>query len=591
MHWSREDMRKAGMAIAGILLLGILMVWISVSGTDAHEMTSGLATPVPGTVQATPTVDATVTALNKEKLMQEVQQLKNQNEPTVTATNREKLAQEVQQLKDQNGSNFFAWSSAWFRANVGILIVVIGGLIGLFRWFGDRQSERQKRDEERFQKVVEGLGNEKEETRAGAAITLHSYLQPGYERFYRQAFDLAVIHLRSLKPDREGKDGTEASVVTPLNKALSTIFKEAFPRARKWAKQGSPSSRRQRIKAWLKWILRIEKPFDPPSLDATGVHLDKAFLWKADLGQVWMPEAFLQGSDLPEAMLCGARLWRSDLSKANLSRADLRRADLGQANLSDANLSDAQLYGATLWGANLQGANLHKALLGQATLKEAKLSKATLSEVSRLLPEHRKDKPEATLFLADLRGADLREADLRGADLRGVDLSGADLRGADLSGADLSGADLEEANLYGAKLCKTKLLGIRLSGSDLIKGELTKTDVSQVQLTEIRSVELDLSEETHRQDLKWDKLRLWANDIHVNGHEVDRTEDVGNKYNLRASLHKADLRQANLRGADISGADISGANINGVEWKEVKKLEGFTRRYALKVSNDVESRD
>ena len=42
----------------------------------AYELTPVLATPV----QETPTVDATVTALNKEKLAQEVQQLKNQNE-------------------------------------------------------------------------------------------------------------------------------------------------------------------------------------------------------------------------------------------------------------------------------------------------------------------------------------------------------------------------------------------------------------------------------------------------------------------------------------------------------------------------------
>ena len=53
------------------------MVWTPVSVVGAYELTPVLATPVP--VQETPTVDATVTALNKEKLAQEVQQLKNQN--------------------------------------------------------------------------------------------------------------------------------------------------------------------------------------------------------------------------------------------------------------------------------------------------------------------------------------------------------------------------------------------------------------------------------------------------------------------------------------------------------------------------------
>jgi hypothetical protein len=75
----------------------------------AYELTPVLATPVP--VQETPTVDATVTALNKEK-----------------------LAQVVQQLKNQNALDPFGW----LRTNASILfstlVVVSGGLFGLWRW-------------------------------------------------------------------------------------------------------------------------------------------------------------------------------------------------------------------------------------------------------------------------------------------------------------------------------------------------------------------------------------------------------------------------------------------------------------------------
>src|SRR5204862_5651299 len=66
------------------------------------------------------------------------------------------------------------------------------------RWLKDQEAEREKRAEERFQAVVEGLGSEREEAKVGAAITLRTFLRPGYEQFYTQVFDLAVAHLRPL---------------------------------------------------------------------------------------------------------------------------------------------------------------------------------------------------------------------------------------------------------------------------------------------------------------------------------------------------------------------------------------------------------
>src|SRR5947209_16904470 len=212
MRWFKRDRWKTGITIEGMLLLLVLIVWLSVSAAGTPEEVAKLATPVIEVVHATPTEDATVTELNKEKLTQEVQQLKSQNTP------------------DRFGL---------LRTNAAVLlstlVVVIGGLIGLFRWLGDRQDEREKRDEEqkrwledrraererrdeeqqrwlkdqdaerekraeeRFQRVVEGLGNDKEGAKLGAAIMLRTFLQPRYEQFYRQAFDLVVANLR-LRP-------------------------------------------------------------------------------------------------------------------------------------------------------------------------------------------------------------------------------------------------------------------------------------------------------------------------------------------------------------------------------------------------------
>ena len=74
MRWLKRDLRKVGLALVGLLFFLVVMLWIPVSAA-AYEGTSGLVTPTPATAQETPTVhptptvDATVTALQKEQLL------------------------------------------------------------------------------------------------------------------------------------------------------------------------------------------------------------------------------------------------------------------------------------------------------------------------------------------------------------------------------------------------------------------------------------------------------------------------------------------------------------------------------------------
>lgn len=338
MCWFKREMWKTGIAIAGMLLLLVLMVWVPVSVASARVASLELAATVIGMAQATPTEDATVTALNKEKLAQEVQQLKNQNEP------------------DPLG---------WLRTNASILlstlIVVIGGLIGLYRWFGDRRSEREKRAEERFQAAVTGLGDEKEGPKIGAAILLRTFLRPSYEQFYTQTFDLAVANLRLpraslLSEDQDRiphspEDPNTPLPLTTLSQALIVVFKEAFPLVRGWIKkrQMLESSFLQRIKAWLKRT-RMEGWFDSQSLDATGIQLDNAYLRRADLKQAWMPQASLRNVDLSEANLSEANLQGADLSKTNLEYAkSLKGTDLRKVKgLTKEQLAICEAMGAII---------------------------------------------------------------------------------------------------------------------------------------------------------------------------------------------------------------------------------------------------
>ena len=384
MRWLKRDRWKAGIAIAGMLLLLILMVWVPVSAAGAYEGASGLATPVAGTVQATPTEDATMTALNKEKLTQEVQQLKN-----------------------QNALDLFSWLRTNAAVLLSTLVVVIGGLIGLFRWLGDRrdeqekrredqrseqekrteeqkrwlddrqaererrdeeqqrwlkdqEAEREKRAEERFQAVVEGLGSEREEAKVGAAITLRTFLRAGYEQFYIQTFDLAVAHLRLPRTPPPPEDPNTPLPLTTLSQALITVFKESFP------------------------LARSQENKSPQSLDATGIKLDNAYLRGADLQKAWMPQASLQKADLRGADLNGANLFRADLHAARIWNANLRGADLNGANLRGAVLTSADLNGADLSGANLNAAILTRVDLNGADLHEADFSSANLEDAVSL---------------------------------------------------------------------------------------------------------------------------------------------------------------------------------------------------------------
>jgi uncharacterized protein YjbI with pentapeptide repeats len=289
-----------------------------------YEATSGLATPATVTSQATATEDATVTALNKEQLAQTVAQ-------------------------QQHTWDNWLWSNAAtiLSSFLSTLVIVIGALFGLWRWRRDQHTEREKRAEERFQAAVTGLGEEKEGARIGAAILLRTFLRPGYEQFYTQTFDLVVANLR-LPRD------------SILNQALIQLFLEGFPLVRDELKK------------------RKGNQFHVQSLSASNIQIDKAFLWRADLEQVYMPWASMQEVTLTEANLRAAQLWEVNLSKADLYATCLSDVDLGGSKLTEAFLKKVDFSGARLSAVNFSKANLTEANLSGADLWKANFGGADL---------------------------------------------------------------------------------------------------------------------------------------------------------------------------------------------------------------------
>lgn len=314
------------------LLLFFAIWWVSMSTADAHAATHTSVTSYLVKAQETPTVDATVTALSKEELTQEVDE-------------------------QQHTWNNWLWSNiaTIFSSVLSTLVIVSGALFGLWRWYRDKRDaqdkelkehriEREKRAEERFQMVVAGLGDEKQGVRIGAATLLRTFLHPDYEQFFIQVFDLVVITLRISKVDESVSEPFDS-----LRQALGTVFREAFPLVRTIAGDED--------------IVQVREP-----LNARRIQLDNLYLARADLATIWMPRAYLRGVSLFKANLSFARLKHVKLSSAYLREADFSYADLREADLSEvdarltnfsyANLQETNFERADLRGANLQGTNL-----------------------------------------------------------------------------------------------------------------------------------------------------------------------------------------------------------------------------------------
>lgn len=385
---------KAGGVLASVLFLLMITVWVSVSTVHAQQVALRPVMRGALTGQATPTVDATVTALQKEQLTQEVQQLREQNDRSIAV---------------------WFWNSGGLLGSIVAALLAVAGVLWTAkvaqnknladsqaertrrdeeqkRWLENQKVERAKRAEERFQAAVAGLGDEKAGARIGAAILLRTFLrrEPDYEKFYTQVFDLAVANLRSFKnlPPEATVDSHTQIQLDTLRQALIVAFKEVYPLARE-QREGSPQF-----------------------LDANGVQLDNAYLEDRNLQEAYMPQASLRN-----AKLAGANLSNATLSSADLSGADLMGADLSNAKLSRANFSSAIFIGA----------NFSRAWLTGADFSSAKLI-----------------------------GANFSNANLSGADFTGANLTGADLVGANLTNATLRNATLTNIALFQKDLAKRK---------------------------------------------------------------------------------------------------------------------------------------
>ncbi len=180
---------------------------------------------------------------------------------------------------------------------------------------------------------------------------------------------------------------------------------------------------------------------------------------------------------------------------ANLANVALRGAQLQGATLFDTILDDAELEGTDLRGANLNAARMDRAILEGADLRGAQLSPAFLNE--------------ARLKGAHLEGANLRAAELNGADCTKAHFAGADLTEAIARESVFYYASLEHAILDRTKLDRADLRGVNLSGADVSHAHLKSAQLQRARMdgdTELRGIIFD--DKTRWGDVHWNGATL-----------------------------------------------------------------------------------
>ena len=370
--------------------------------------------------EVAPTPDPTVTALERDKLRWEVA----------------KLEEETASLRSQNDPPLLDW----LRNNAIVIAGLVGGGVTVYRWWVDRDEEREKRAEDRLTAVMDRLGSTDDFTRINAAHHLLTFLQTDSDRFhlpflqtdanrfYTRILYLVVAHLR-LQPNPK----PEGAPLPAFTQALVPVFKEAYQKVRNsarpgpvWQKVGPSDPSRTRLVVRPTQALVTVFKEKSPNVRNT-----------AQPGSGWWRE---EGSppDSSRTLLVVRQGSPLDMSNIQLPGARLVETDLSGVWMHTANLSEAHLNGTDLTAADLSVANLTGAYLGEAILSKADLNGADLTG--------------ADATKAILTGADLREAHLTGAILTAADLTAVDLRGVDLTKATLTRAILTEADLREAIL-------------------------------------------------------------------------------------------------------------------------------------------
>jgi len=213
----------------------------------------------------------------------------------------------------------------------------------------------------RFSQAIELLGKtDRLELRLGGIYALER-IAADSERDHWPVMEILTAFVRERSPHRREKPQVSGSLPADSYRAPRDV-------------QAAITVIARRVRTWGRGEKR------DPGATLLSLHDQRLDLCEADLRQVLMNDGNFAGAYFVDSALDGAFLERTDLTEAvllkttlvgvNLRQAHLPRAALDLADLTDADLSGADLRGATLRGANLARTKLDKTDLRGADLGE-----------------------------------------------------------------------------------------------------------------------------------------------------------------------------------------------------------------------------
>ena len=231
----------------------------------------------------------------------------------------------------------------------GTLITAVVAIIGLFVtiWIQFRQQAADRRQriveyrqnlDQKFAATVTNLGQESHSIQASAAVSLVTFLKTDYEDFHEQVFHILLANLKLIH---------------------------------------DPVVMRLLVAGFEKSIRKLALK-DRYADGIKNIDLTKAFLYRADLSELKLPELDIAFADARHANFRKAILFRAFGGEANLERAQFFGAEMDEARFQLANMTRANFNAARLVSANFNHATLNQAQFNRAKLQGAHFREAKL---------------------------------------------------------------------------------------------------------------------------------------------------------------------------------------------------------------------
>lgn len=182
-------------------------------------------------------------------------------------------------------------------------------------------------------------------------------------------------------------------------------------------------------------------------------------------------ECEMRDTNFIERDLSGTSFKGTDLYDSQFLQCDLTHCDFSHADMRETSFIQSRLPGARFDEARLDDA----AFISEPDLNDASFRMASASRVNFR---------EADLVSADFTGATLIDTDFSEATLTDARLDRARARGAQFVKAQLGGASLRRADLCEASLMKANLLRTRLGGANLYSVSFLFSTLGETDLTD-----------------------------------------------------------------------------------------------------------